>query len=289
MFVVVLAALSTVAYRFLARSTHELLEPLLGLPEGQAAYAAALTRITRSIVLFDVPLLVIVGIAAYVLARVSVGPLVRAQQRETQFAADAAHELRTPLATIASLAQAARNAEASAQDSAFARIADVALDASALLGNLLMLARAGPDDVRLHEPVDLAVLVDRAVRAATPTTSASIVTAIAADGAYVIGDERALRQLVDNLIANALRYARSTVTVGVRAERNAIVLWVDDDGPGVAEADRERIFERFFKADPASPGSGLGLSICRHIAVRHRGTLVLEDRSRFVSRFPRNS
>jgi signal transduction histidine kinase len=287
--VIVLAALDTVAYRFLARSTHELLEPLLALPEGQAAYAAAMARSARTIVLFDIPLLAIVAVAAYLLASFSVRPLLQAREREAQFAADAAHELRTPLATIAGLAQAAHAADAPAQSRALEQIADVALDASGLLGNLLMLARDSPDDVRMHEPVDLAAVLAQAVRAATPTTSVAIVSTVEADGAYVVGEIRALRQLVDNLIANAVRYARSTVEVGVRADRTAIVLWVQDDGPGVADRDRERIFERFFKADPAGVGSGLGLAICRHIAVRHGGTLVLEDRSRFVTRLPRAS
>ncbi len=282
-----LAALDTVAYRFLAHSTHELLEPLLGLPEGQAAYAAALARDLRSIVLFDVPLLVVVGVAAFVLAWVSIRPIVQARQREAQFAADAAHELRTPLATIAGLAQAARAADPSTQAQALTRIADVALDASGLLGNLLMLARDSPDDARLHEPVDLAAVLDHAIRAATPTTSKSISAAIVSDGAYVIGEMRALRQLVDNLIANAIRHAQNTVNAGIRVERGVVVVWVEDDGPGVADVDRERIFERFYKADPASAGSGLGLAICRHIAARHNGTLTLEDRSRFIARLPR--
>ena len=286
-----LGALSIAAYLFFARSAYELLEPMLVLPEGQAAYAAQLRRIAATIVLFDAPLVVLVGGAAYVLARLSVGPLVRAREREERFAADAAHELRTPLATIASLAQAARDADGRTQSGALARIADVALDASRLLGDLLALTREARPNARLHEPVDLAAVLGATVRDARAAGAARPID-IRVDapdaGAYIVGDERALRQLAQNLLSNAVQHARTTVSAGVRAEPRAVVLWVDDDGGGVAPADRERIFERFYKASPASPGSGLGLAICRHIVTRHGGTLVLEGRARFVARLPRD-
>lgn len=282
-----LAALSIVAYLFVGRSAHEMLEPLLGLPEGQAAYAATMRRVALTIAFFDLPLIAIVGLAAYVLARVSIRPLVSARQREERFAADAAHELRTPLATIAAVAQAARTGDQAAQSRALASIADVALEASGLLGDLLLLARDTPNATRLHEPVDVAALVMTIVREAPqPARSVEIVLAAPPAGAYVIGDERALRQLVQNLVVNGLRYARSRVTIDVVAAARSIVLSVDDDGDGVALEDRERIFERFYKVQPDSPGSGLGLAICRHIAQRHGGTIVLEDRARFVTRLP---
>ena len=284
-----LVAISVVAYVFFARSAHEMLEPLLALPEGQAAYAAALRRAVGAIVLFDLPLLAVVGVAAYVLAHLSIRPLLAAREREERFTADAAHELRTPLATVAALAQAARDGDAGAQAGALAKITALALDASALLGDLLALMRDDPDH-RLDEPVDVAAMLGGIVREARERSPAlDIALTVPPDGAYVVGEERGLRQLAHNLMMNALRHARSRVTTGVRAEPRTIVLWVEDDGEGVAAAVRERIFERFFKAQPSSPGSGLGLAICRHIAVRHGGTIGLEDRSRFVVRFPRAS
>jgi signal transduction histidine kinase len=284
----VLAALSGVAYLFFARSAHELLEPLLGLPEGQAAYASALRRTLGTIVLFDLPLAAIVGVAAYVLARLSVQPLVRAREREERFAADAAHELRTPLATIASVAQAAASTDAQTQSSALAQIAGVALDASALLGDLLTLMREAPNEARLHEPVDVGALVSALVRD-EQLRSARLAIRLSTPerGAFAIGDERALRQLVRNLLANAVRHARSGVAVEVSTAPRSITVAVEDDGEGVAPEDRERVFDRFFKAQPDSPGSGLGLAICRHIAIRHGGTIALEGRSRFVARLPR--
>jgi signal transduction histidine kinase len=284
----VLAALSGVAYLFFARSAHEMLEPLLALPEGQAAYAAALRRTAGTLVLFDLPLAAMVGIAAYVLARVSVRPLVRAREREERFAADAAHELRTPLATIATVAQAAAADDESPQSRALTEIARVALDASALLADLLTLARDAPDEARLHEPVDVGALVAAIVRdCRLQGTAVSIELSTPDGGAYVAGEERALRQLVRNLLANALAHARSRIAIAVLTEARSIVIAIEDDGAGVAPEARERVFDRFFKARPDAPGSGLGLAICRHIATRHRGTLTLEGRARFVARFPR--
>jgi signal transduction histidine kinase len=287
-FLIVLAALSGVAYLFFARSAHEMLEPLLALPEGQAAYAAALRRTAGTLVLFDLPLAAVVGIAAYVLARVSVQPLARAREREERFAADAAHELRTPLATIAAMAQAAATDDASRQSRALNDIAGVALAASALLADLLALARDAPVEPRLHEPVDVGALVRAIIHERRlHAHSAAIEFTVPDDGAYVVGEERALRQLVQNLLGNAAFHARSRIAVTVAAQTRSIVIAIEDDGPGVPPEVRDRVFDRFFKARPDSPGSGLGLAICRHIAARHRGTIALEGGARFIVRLPR--
>jgi signal transduction histidine kinase len=287
-FLVVLAALSVGAYLFLARSALETLEPLRALPEGQAAYAAMMRRVAAIIAAFDLPLVAIVGAAAYILARFSVRPLLVAREREERFAADAAHELRTPLATIATVAQAALTGDAAAQSGALTKIANVALDASDLLADLMALMREAPNEKRLHEPVDVGALLTALVcEEQGQAAPLEITLATPAEGAYVIGDARALRQLARNLVVNAMQHARSRVTLRVGVEGRSVVVSVEDDGAGVAPADRERIFERFFKARPDSPGSGLGLAIARHIATRHGGTIGLEDRARFVARLPR--
>src|SRR5437764_15435639 len=87
--------------------------------------------------------------------------------------------------------------------------------------------------------------------------------------------------MLGNLLDNALRHARSSVTVTLRTEGAALVVEVADDGPGVPAADRERVFERFARLDPArgsdDGGAGLGLSIAREIAVRHGGRLAFAD------------
>jgi signal transduction histidine kinase len=278
--------LSATYYFVEARSVHDALQPILLLPEGQASYGAQLRRIATAIALFDLPLLAIVAIASYVLARISVQPLAVARAREERFAADAAHELRTPLATIATVAQAARAADPQTQERALETIAARALDASTMVSDLMLLMRQDDAERRLHEPVDLAVVARTTVRDAIDRGGPIAVECrVPDDGAYVIGEERALRRLVGNLIENALRHARTTVTVTVEGGAQ-IVLSVDDDGPGVADDDRERIFERFYKARSDGPGSGLGLAICRRIAAGHGGTLGLEGPARFVARLP---
>lgn len=236
-------------------------------------------HVALTIVLFDLPLIAVVGAASYVLATLSVRPLLLARQREERFAADAAHELRTPLATIAALAQTRR-------PEALETIAGIALEASALLGDLLSLVREAPGGRRLHEPVDLARLARAHVEELRAHDEALEVSADVPASAYVVGDERELRRLLANLCENATRHAVRGIDVRVREERGRVVVEVEDDGPGVPPELRERIFDRFFKGDEGSTGSGLGLAICRRIAGAHGGELVLEGRNRFVARFP---
>ena len=278
-FLVVLGAISAVAYLFVLRSAREALEPLLALPEGRAALAVTMHRVALTIVAFDVPLVLVVGAAAYLLATVSVRPLLLARAREERFAADAAHELRTPLATIAALAQ-------SRKPEALETISRIALEASALLGDLLSLVREPPSDRRLHEPVDIARLARVQVELMRAAHEDGVaVTADLPESAYVVGDERELRRLLVNLCDNAARHAVRGIDVRVRAESGRVVVEVEDDGPGVPHEYRERVFDRFFKVDEGGIGSGLGLAICRRIAGAHGGDLVLEGRNRFVARF----
>ena len=107
-FACVLAALDAGAYVFIQREYISFLGPALGTAEGGAGLAAAMRRVLLTILAIDVPLIAVVGLASYALARVTIAPLEAARERERIFAADAAHELRSPLTAIASVAQAAR-------------------------------------------------------------------------------------------------------------------------------------------------------------------------------------
>ncbi len=292
-FVVVLAALSLAAFAFLARANHDLLEPLLGSPAGEAVYAAALRRIALGIAAFDLPLLGLVALASYALARLSLRPLEAAREREARFVADAAHELRTPLAAIATIAQAAPPTPDTAA------IARIALAASALVSDLLTLVRGEAVAARVREPVGLAAILRAAVAELSASGEPASGTAASAGGGkprvdlaapeevYVLGEERRLRQLVGNLLDNARRHARSAVRLRVFAEGDQAVVEVEDDGPGVDPADRERVFERFFSSRPQGEGSGLGLAIARWVARSHGGDVTVAERSRFVTRLPR--
>jgi signal transduction histidine kinase len=283
--VVVLVVLDAAAFWYLAGREHDLVEPVLGTPEGAAVYASALRKNALALVLLDVPLLLIAGAASYALAAISVRPLVAAREREARFAAEAAHELRTPLARIASVAQSARGAGDAARDDALDRIAAAAVEASATIGDLLALVREERVAPRLSEPVDLGTLV-RATVDGAPRDGLRHEVELAGES-WVEGDERRLRRLVQNLLENAARHARTVVHVRVQPDGARVALSVEDDGPGVPPELRERIFERFVRADDDERGSGLGLAICRAIARAHGGDVVLEERNRFVARLPR--
>ena len=283
--VVLLLVLDAVAFLWLAGHEHDLLQPVLGTDVGRAAYDAARRRIAVGLALIDLPLLLAAGAAAWAMAVISVRPLVEAREREARFAAEAAHELRTPLARIASLAQSARANGENDRDAAFAKIAALAVDASGTIGDLLALVREERVAPKLSEPVDLAAVARAALDGANGGGLAHELDA--GEGCWVEGDERRLCRLVENLVENANRHARTRVRVTVACDGARVALSIEDDGPGVPDALRERIFERFVRAGDDERGSGLGLAICRAIARAHGGDVVLEDRNRFVARLPK--
>lgn len=163
-FTCILAALSVMAYFFVGRTYATELQPALGTPEYQSAYSLAMRHVLYTIVGFDAPLLLLVAAAAYVLARTSITPLQQAQEREKRFAADVAHELRTPLATIATVAQAARVQDIAAKNATLEKITQEALEASGLIADLLTLTRGENRHALSCEPVDLAGVMTKASR-----------------------------------------------------------------------------------------------------------------------------
>jgi len=285
-FVAVIVALSVVAFVYVDRSARDALQPLLATPEGAATLARYEKSRILSFVLLDAGLMLGVGVASFAMARAAVRPLALARAREERFAADVAHELRTPLGAIASVAQAARDGATSPEErEAFATIARRALESGELISDLLTLARRGGSDVLDVEPVDLAAIAGRVARELAGVR-AGIVIETRLAGAIVDGDERRLAQLSRNLIGNAIRHANSRIDVAVTTlDGRWARLSVEDDGPGVAADVRGRLFERFAKGRDSS-GSGLGLAICRWVARAHDGDVFLESDSRFVALLP---
>ncbi|GAC1491599.1 MAG: hypothetical protein NVS1B2_03280 [Vulcanimicrobiaceae bacterium] len=213
-------------------------------------------------------------------------PLLRALEREERFTADAAHELRTLLAAIASVAQVGRDRAEGDDAAAFASIARRAIDCGALVGDLLTLAR-GTDASGLDcEPVDLAIVVRHALRDIEAEVGASDIAVDASvESVLVSGDERRLAQLVGNLLANARAHARSRISIRVSLRADTAIVEVDDDGPGVEPELEPRLFERFAKGT-CSRGSGLGLAIVRWVARSHGGDVAHLGGARFCVRLP---
>ena len=221
-----------------------------------------------------------------------------ALRRQREFAANASHELRTPLTVIrASVTDLRRN-----EDQPVARVGAALEDIdaetahlTALVDDLLLLARTDAGTIEIERaPVDLA---DVAVEAVAPLTAIAAqrgVTLLAEPlPAEVEGDAMRLRQLVTILVDNAIAHtpAGGAITVQVHPEDGAAVLEVDDDGPGIRDEDRERVFERFWRADGApAGGTRLGLAIARWIVERHGGRIGVANRpeggARFEARIP---
>ena len=293
-FVCVLVALSVGAYAFMAREYTSLLGPALATPEGSSAMATAMRRVVLTIAAIDAPLVAIVAVASYLLARATIAPLEAARERERIFAADAAHELRSPLTAIAAIAQVARNGSWPESRAAFERITHSAIEASEVVGELLTLAR-DPARHALHcEPVDLAAIVAASSRDTQPIASErGIDVQVESSSAIVDGDERRLRELARNLLENAIRHAHTGVWIASRRNGRFCEIVVDDDGDGVPPQERERIFERFYRRSDDGAGAGLGLAIVGWITRAHDGAIAVSEApaggARFVAAIPARS
>jgi two-component system OmpR family sensor kinase len=153
-----------------------------------------------------------------------------------------------------------------------------------LVEDLLLLARLDQGRALALEPVDLAALAADAVLDASATHPSRQVSLRAPEPVLVQGDEARLRQVLANLLSNALVHTDATTTVEVRAERrgDAALLAVGDDGPGMQPDNAARAFDRFWRADPSrtrariGAGLGLGLAIVRSIVAAHHGEVHLD-------------
>jgi len=204
----------------------------------------------------------------------------RALSQAHRFAANAAHELRTPLTTVrAELELLAENiTEPDAREGATVAQQKLA-ELSVLIERLLILSVPARSAADGHEVVSLRDLLEDAVQA-LPTNDRARVR-LSDDDVLVRGDAALFGTMVTNALANGLKFG-STVTTAVSRLAGSAVLFVEDDGPGVEEAERERAFEPFFRSSEAIrrrvPGHGLGLTLIRHIAETHGGTAALVDK-----------
>jgi len=201
--------------------------------------------------------------------------LAASRDRQRRLVADAGHELRTPLTSLRTnidlLTQAGGELPADTRTELLTDVRAQLEELSTLVGDLVELARDDPNPhvigtVEVHEVLDQAVV---RVRRRAP----GLTFQVEADPWYVEGDGAAVERALTNLLDNAAKWSPPSGTVRVALHQGAVT--VDDEGPGIAEADLPHIFERFYRSDDARamPGSGLGLSIVAQVAERHAGSV----------------
>jgi len=219
---------------------------------------------------------------------------------QRRFMADASHELRTPLSTMRTAADVTLSRpmrEDAEYREALTVVAQQTSRLSRLVDDMFILARADGGGYPLKPAdVDLDAIVDDAVREFRPAAQAKRIDLRAsAAPAPMRGDDALLRRMFANLLGNALTYTPEggVVDVTLVQESDGLVLRLRDTGAGIPPSDRERVFERFVRLDPAraAGGAGLGLAIARWIAEAHGGSLHVEasgpDGTVFAARFPR--
>jgi two-component Ni(II)/redox sensor kinase NrsS len=242
--------------------------------------------------------LAMVGMAAasWWLAGLAMAPLLEAYRRQEQFSADAAHELRTPLANLLALLEAERTAPggtssrpdgAGLSAQALERMVSQGRRLQQLIADLLLLASLEwPASPSRMQPCDLAEIsgdVCEDFSEAAEAAGVTLLHTVEATDTRVLGNEAELSRLLINLLSNALQHSPAGGTVRVSLERRGreIELLVRDNGPGIPAEQQARIFERFHRLDPARSrpqgGTGLGLAIAQAIARRHGGVISLES------------
>jgi two-component system OmpR family sensor kinase len=209
------------------------------------------------------------------------------QARLRRFVADAAHELRTPLTSLRGYAELYRQGAlptSEAVANAMSRIESEGARMARLVDDLLLLARTDQGRALEKEPVDLVRLVREAAGDFAAADPGRPIASDLDDAAVVVGDPIRLRQAIDNLLANVRAHTPAGTPARVSVQRNGqwAEVTVADDGPGIPSENQPRIFERFWRGDPArgrtaAGGAGLGLSIVDALVRAHGGTIAVES------------
>lgn len=207
---------------------------------------------------------------------------VESENKLRRFVADASHELRTPLTAIRGFAELHRQGAVVGEEKTkelINRIEKESVRMSSLVEDLLLLARLDQSRELAKDPVDLNTLITEAVasaRAAGPNHPIEI--KLEASEIFVLGDSQRIHQVIANLLANARAHTPNGTEISITAMQGVseTTIAVSDKGPGLSKADQDRIFERFYRADPSrvrnsGEGSGLGLSIVDAVMKAHGG------------------
>ncbi|WP_086788071.1 sensor histidine kinase, partial [Crossiella equi] len=209
--------------------------------------------------------------------------LRRSEEQQRRMIADIAHELRTPLVNIRGYLEALKDGVVRGDPALYEELYEEALHQQQLIDDIQLLALADSGGLRQRaDPVDLGDLVTAATtrhHAVATEAGITLESTVDSPSPVVLGDEKRLRQVLGNLIGNAVRATPpdGRITVSARCEGEQAVLVVADTGTGIREEDLPLVFERFWRADEsrdrATGGSGLGLAIAREIVTAHGGTI----------------
>jgi two-component system OmpR family sensor kinase len=220
--------------------------------------------------------------------------------RLRRFVADASHELRTPLTAIRGFAELHRQGAVSGEvetKELVARIERESMRMSALVEDLLVLARMDQGPKMEIKPVNLSELVSDAVESARAAGPGHPISLDAGKEIYALGDANRIHQVVANLLANARIHTPvgTQIKVAIKQSEKEVQIAVSDNGPGLSDENREKIFERFYRVDPSrqrtgEEGSGLGLSIVDAVMRSHGGHVSVDSKlgegSTFTLHFP---
>jgi signal transduction histidine kinase len=236
-------------------------------------------------------LAVVAGAAAvgYVYAGRALVPIRESLRRQREFAADASHELRNPLAIVGAAIEHLRRGrdDPATIDRAIVDLAHGSERMNRLVDDLLFLARADAEAVQLiRGPTDLAEISADAIADLVAAAEArGVRLRLDVEPSPIVGDQQRLRQLVGILVDNAIRHSPAGAAVTVRARPGA-ELTVDDSGPGIRPEDLQNVFRRFWRA-PGAPegGTGLGLAIADWIVHSHSGRMQVANRPEGGARF----
>lgn len=231
----------------------------------------------------DILVFVLVCALAYVLSVQALKPLGKAYSEQKRFLGDVAHELRTPLTVMKTGLESVllKNSE---ENNTLIKEAVGEIDhMSNILNNLIFLVRNETVKDHLKERIDLAVIASSEIK---KTQSYAKIKNIEIEesleeNSFIFGNETELRQVVKNILKNAIDYNKigGTVLCTVKKKGAFVILEIKDNGIGIKEDDKERIFDRFFKADTArsSNSVGLGLAIVKSIISKHGGNILVES------------
>ena len=208
--------------------------------------------------------------------------LSASRDRQRRLVADAGHELRTPLTSLRTNLDLLLQSDAAGRPRPRLRVPSCSTTSAPRSRRCPTWSAtwwSSPATSRYDgavEQVDLAEVVDRAVARAR-RRGTGLTFEVDSEPWWVTGESASLERAVTNLLDNAVKWSPPGGTVRIRLNHGTLT--VDDEGPGIAEADREHVFERFYRSDESRsmPGSGLGLSIVRQVTERHSGTVRVDE------------